>query len=125
MVIDGTGNGNRGKFLPKVTDMLDADYTVDMLYVTIPTEEAVVRGTLRAMGEGRWVPTPELHKSHRQVSANFLDILELDGVRDLKLYDNNQASGDPRKIAEYVDGKLVIYDQVAYDSYIEKMNEKG
>ena len=125
VVIDGTGNGSTEKFVPKVTDMIDADYEVDMLYVTVPAEEAVVRSTLRAMGEGRWVPTPELRKSHRRVSANFLEILALDGVRDLKLYDNARGEGGPHKIAEYVNGKLVIYDQVAYDSYIEKMNEKG
>jgi predicted ABC-type ATPase len=95
VVVDGTGDSKKGKFAGKMKDMDGAGYDVSALYVTIPTDEAVVRATKRAMKSGRWVPEPELRSQHKNVSANFEDVAALPFCpKDLKLYDNS-GDGDP------------------------------
>lgn len=120
-VVDGTGNSKRGKFAGKMRAMHEAGYGVSGLYVTIPTDTAVVRATKRAMKSGRWVPEPELRAQHRNVSANFVDVADLPFVRDLKVYDN---SGDaPQLIASGGGGRLNIHQQEAHTRFLGKAAE--
>jgi predicted ABC-type ATPase len=121
VVVDGTGDSKPGKFVGKLQDMNDAGYEVSALYVTIPTDEAVIRTTLRAMKRGRWVPEPELRSQHKHVSANFEDVAALPFLKDLKLYDNG---GDaPQLVAEAAGGDLTKHNEPLYDEFIAKREE--
>ena len=69
VVVDGTGDSKPGKFTGKMVDMDKSGYEVNALYVTIPTDEAVVRATTRAMKSGRWVPSRSCARSTRTCPA--------------------------------------------------------
>jgi hypothetical protein len=124
VVVDGTGDSKKGKFTGKMQDMHDAGYDVSGMYVTIPTDEAVVRATKRAMESGRWVPTPELRSQHEHVSANFPDVAALPFLSDLKLYDN-AGDGDPVLVSEGRGGKLTIHDQARHTEFLAKAGGTG
>lgn len=117
VVVDGTGDSKKGKFAGKMKDMDGAGYEVNALYVTIPTEEAVIRATLRARKSGRWVPEPELRSQHKNVSANFEDVAALGFLGSLKVYDNS-GSGDPVLI---YDGGVV--DEERHRIFMDKATE--
>lgn len=118
VVVDGTGDSKPGKFVGKIEQMANAGYDVDALYVTIPTDEAIVRSTLRAMHEGRWVPTPELRTQHENVSRNWHDVAAHPAIRSIKLFDNG---GDqPRVLAEASHGNLTVKQERGYQAFIDK-----
>jgi predicted ABC-type ATPase len=122
VVVDGTGDSKKGKFAGKMKDMDGAGYDVSALYVTIPTDSAVVRATKRAMKSGRWVPEPEIRSQHKNVSANFEDVAALPFLKDLKLYDNS-GEGDPVLAAEAAGGKTTVHDDATFSSFLEKAKE--
>lgn len=122
VVVDGTGDSKKGKFAGKMQDMDKAGYDVSALYVTVPTDVAVVRATKRAMKSGRWVPEPEIRSQHKNVSANFSDVAKLPFLKDLKLYDNS-GEGDPVLAASGSGGKVTPTDQGAYDTFLKKASE--
>jgi predicted ABC-type ATPase len=121
-VVDGTGDSKKGKFTGKMQDMDKAGYDVSALYVTIPTDQAVVRATARAMKSGRWVPEPEIRAQHKNVSANFPDVAGLPFLKGLKLYDNS-GDGDPVLIGEAAKGKLTVHNADAYRAFMDKAKE--
>lgn len=122
VVVDGTGDSKRGKFVSKMEAMNDAGYEVSALYVTIPTDDAVVRATLRAMKSGRWVPEPELRAQHKNVSANFEDVAELPFLQGLRLYDNSGAAGSgPTLVASREAGApMHIDDEGRFTAFMDK-----
>jgi predicted ABC-type ATPase len=125
VVVDGTGNKSIEDFRGRLTKMRDAGYEIDLLVVSLPTDEAVVRATTRATTEGRWVPEPEIRKAHRQVSRN-LDALKGEGfVRRISIVDNSQPFGEPPTEVARVQGggDLEVLDQNLLDMFWGKMNE--
>lgn len=118
VTIDGAGNTNPDKFASKLQEMHDAGYAVDALYVTIPTDEAVVRNVLRAMGNGRWMPEQKLREQHANVSAIFPHIAALPFLGSGKVYDN---SGDaPKLIATIHAGSTTVLDNAAFNEFKAK-----
>jgi predicted ABC-type ATPase len=125
VVVDGTGNKSIEDFRGRLTKMRDAGYEIDLLVVSLPTDEAVVRATTRATTEGRWVPEPEIRKAHRQVSRN-LDALKGEGfVRRISIVDNSQPFGEPPTEVARVQGggELEVLNQDLLDMFWGKMNE--
>lgn len=125
VVVDGTGNKSIEDFKGRLTKMRDAGYTIDLLVVSLPTDEAVVRATTRATGEGRWVPEPEIRKAHRQVSRNLDALKEEDFIRRMSIVDNSQPYGEPpTEIARAEGGgQLEVLDEDLLDMFWAKMNE--
>lgn len=118
LVLDGTGDSKRGKFKSKFDSMNAKGYRVRALYVTIPTDLAVVRATRRAGKTGRWVPEPEIRAQHRGVSLNFLDITTLPYVDEIKVYD---ARGDkPVLIGEGGKGEVNAPDEALFAEFLDK-----
>ena len=124
VVMDGTGNSEPGKFEAKLREMFDDGYEVDVLGVTVSTDEAVVRAYDRAVSSGRWVPEPEIRKSHALVSANFPSIIEADWIRSVTLYDNAGPSDEPpRLIGNGQAGEFVIEDEPLMNQFLAKADE--
>lgn len=135
VVIDGTGNsGDPSKFAGKFQQMHDSGYEVSALYVNVPTDVALVRAMTRAAGSGRWVPEPEIRTQHRNVSRNFDEVLKLDFVKSLKLFDSDVAPGEPPLLVASGPGsggapqnpgglKLEVHDRNAMDRFIAKQKE--
>ena len=124
VVMDGTGNSSPGKFARKLREMADDGYVIDVLGVTIPTDDAVVRGYDRAMKTGRWVPEPEIRKSHAMVSANMPEVMEADWVRSVTLYDNSGGADDPPQlIGKGEAGQFAVADQALLDQFLEKAKD--
>ena len=94
VLFDTGGNSKKGKFVSKLEGLKEAGYDVEVGYVTIETDDGVVRGISRAQKNGRWPPEPALRSHHRSVSANFNDVAALDYVA-LKVFDNSTPPGEP------------------------------
>ena len=103
----------------------DAGYEVEMVGVSLPGEEAIVRATTRAVRSGRWVPNDVLLDAHRKFSQNFEQIVGL--LDDIKLFDNGGAT--PELIARKIKGKFTIIkgQEKAYATFLRKgnLNEKA
>jgi predicted ABC-type ATPase len=122
VVVDGTGDSKPGKFTGKMEAMDAAGYEVSALYVTIPTDEAVIRATKRAVKSGRWVPEPEIRSQHKNVSNNFEAVAALPFIKDIKLYDNS-GEGDPELIGEGSAGNFGAILDDKLEEFIGKKNE--
>jgi predicted ABC-type ATPase len=124
LVMDGTGNSKPGKFMSKLNEMHDSGYEVDVLAVTIPTDDAVVRAMYRARESGRWVPEPEIRKSHKLVSENMKEVLKAPQVRSVTVYDNGGGKDDPAiLIGKGEKGSFSIANQSLYDEFLAKADE--
>jgi predicted ABC-type ATPase len=121
VVVDGTGDSKRGKFLGKMEAMDRAGYQVDSLYVSRDTEESVAWATVRALRTGRWVPEPELRAQHKHVSANFPDVAAAGFVGNMKLYVNE--GRDSFLVAEGSQGQIQVRDQARYEAFLAKAAE--
>lgn len=133
MLIDGTGDSKAakrdeqgnvtepGKFAKKLIDANDAGYNVKSLYVTVPTNTAVVRSVRRAQETGRFVPVPEVRNQHRNVSANFPEIAALPFVKDMKVFDTS--GNAPEQIYHGAGGQGQADDPEAHKAFLDKANE--
>jgi thioredoxin reductase/predicted ABC-type ATPase len=130
VVVDGTGDSGPGKFAGKMSAMDEAGYAVDVLYVTLPTDEAIIRATARALEEGRWVPEPEMRKQHREVSGRFEEVAALPFLRTLKVFDNSDSSSrgpghgsGPVLIADGARGEYETLEPERFDRFLGKREE--
>lgn len=133
MLIDGTGDSKAakrdeqgnvtepGKFAKKLIDADKAGYNVKSLYVTVPTNTAVVRSVRRAQETGRFVPVPEVRNQHRNVSANFPEIAALPFVKDMKVFDTS--GNAPEQIYHGAGGQGEADDPEAHKAFLDKANE--
>lgn len=88
LVMDQTGDSDPDVFERQLRRLRDAGYTVDMVYVTTPTERAVAQNLYRAQIQGRYVPTPVVREKHRAVAKNFRDkIAKLPYIGSIAVYD--------------------------------------
>lgn len=130
IVLDGTGDSGmnadgQGKFASKIKSMKDSGYDTHLFYVNAPTEMAVERAIDRAYKTGRWVPTPEIRKQHKTVSARFDDsvkpLIEDGTVSSVRMYDT---TGDPPTLfASGGNGRFEVHDQALHDAFIAKAKE--
>lgn len=118
LMLDGTGNGRPSDLYTKITQARSAGYRVEGHYVTIPTEEAVRRSTLRAQRTGRMVPERVVRLTHRNVSIALEQVM--DTFDTVKVYDNTDQF---RLIAEAHGDEPTIHDQQAWDGFLAKKND--
>lgn len=94
-MLDGTGDGSEKSLLKKINDARANGNRVEGIYVTVATDEAVRRSTLRSNETGREVPAKVIKKAHRNVSS--LLGKHADKFDHIEVWDNN--SSTPIKIA--------------------------
>lgn len=95
VVVDGTGNGKATKMQAKVDKAKELGYKTKGIYVTVPTEEGVLRAISRALSSGRLVSPTMVADIHRKVSAVYP---ALEGMFDnVSLWDANVPRGAPAK----------------------------
>lgn len=114
MVVDGTGDSAPGKFLGKIRDAENAGYRTKVVFVDIPTEEAVKRARERAIKTGRKVSDEQIRDIHRNVTARHLEWR--DQVDNWEVWANDDAAqGGRRLIAQRVaGGPIEILDRDRY-----------
>lgn len=119
IVYDGTGNGDPSSLLGKINVARGNGYTVRGYYVTIPTDEAVLRATKRAERTGRKVPEEKIRFTHKKVSQIWETAAE--AFDEIELYDN---SGDAiRLIAQGSGGTVRVLDEQAFAEFLAKAVE--
>ena len=118
-MLDGTGNSSIEKITAKVNAARSQGAKrVVADYVTIDTDEAVRRATLRAEQTGRKVPLDTIRGTHESVSHVFPQAVKNDLFDEVRLWDNNGDS--PRLIFQQIDGVTEILDPEAYASFLAK-----
>ncbi len=127
-IYDGTGDGSVKSVMAKINGARSRGYKVNAAYVTIDTDEALVRNRGRyerakERGEVARLPDPEMVKAtHKKVTQILMQLSgEFDSV---KLYDNNGTSG--KLIATGKRGGSltpVKGEEKAFDGFVRKGNE--
>ena len=126
IVADGTGDGDYDKFVKKIGGYRDRGATrLVGNYVTIETDEAMVRMLGRAKKSGRYVPERVLRETHKGVSEVFPRAIADDLFDEARLWDNNSPAGvDPKLIARWKrGGELEILDHKLYEQFRAKARE--
>ena len=124
VVMDGTGNSKPGKFIKKLDDLYQDGYEIDVLLVSVGTDEAVVRAMNRAQRSGRWVPEPEIRKSHKLVSANMESVIAAPWIRSVTMYENaGSADEPPTLMGKGERGEFAVADEPAISAFWAKATE--
>lgn len=120
MVIDGTGDSAPGKFLGKIQDAEKAGYRTKVVFVDIPTDEAIRRAEERAERTGRKVSSEQIRAIHQNVTQRHLDWR--DKVDNWEVWANDdEKQGGRRLIASRTDGgPIKVEDKKRYDQMLEK-----
>lgn len=119
VTLDGTGDSSIGKLEKKVAVARAAGATVNAKYVTVDTDEAVRRATLRGQRTGRVVPESVIRETHANVSRTFNDAIKEDLFDSVQLWDNNGSK--PLLIGEKpTGGKWHVNDETAWRSFLGK-----
>jgi len=123
MVVDGTGDGGEDIVREKIASAQSAGYTAEGVYVTVPTDEAMVRALTRGLETGRNLSLHHLWLTHKGVSRDVNTLLkekEKVGYDNFDLFDSDVGLTDePIPIIE--NGKIVNLKK--YDDFIKKMDE--
>ena len=124
VALDGTGD-NGWKSLKKKFDLFRAKgYRIQADYVTIPTDTAVARATIRAKRSGRKVPEGNIRALHRNVSKDFKLAIDKGAFDEAVLWDNDVPLGaPPTRIFSMKDGVQTIHDEEAWLKFLAKGEE--
>lgn len=116
MVLDVT-LGDKTKGVKTIQELKDAGYEVRLFGVTIKPETAVIRAGMRAESSKRYVPYDALLSAHKGFSAAWETYADMADVA--VLYENTDGR---QKLAEKIDGKLVLHDERGYNEFAERRN---
>ncbi|MET0602940.1 MAG: zeta toxin family protein [Baekduia sp.] len=120
VVIDGTGNSERGAFTRDLLKQHEKGYDVSVIYATTSTDTAVRRAVDRAEATGRFVPVPAVREQHAKVSANFQDIVNLDWLVSLDVYNETGHIGEMTEEGDFYD-----IDGGAMNAFRAKADERA
>jgi predicted ABC-type ATPase len=116
ITLDGTGDGSLKSATGKLETAERYGYQTRGVYVTIPTEEALVRAEKRAITSGRKVLSSVITGTHESVSEIYPQIAERFG--STVLIDNTTT---PFIVAEGTAGSpLQIADPAAWQRFLDK-----
>ena len=120
---DGTMK-NEAKYVDLIERLKAAGYTICIIGVDIPTQEAISRAEKRAKLENRSVPLGIIKGSHGGFADTFPKIKDL--VDKYQLYDNSQAEGQP---ATLICDKSGVKNEELWQRFLKKgqdyVNSKG
>jgi len=125
VVIDGTGDSGQGEFVKQLETVRGHDpetgesrYTVDLIYVNAPVEQAISWAISRAERTGRFVPVPVIRRQHAQVSRNFQnEVVDLPWLNSLEIIEMGE------RTATWRGGSLVVVNPARYAAFIAKADE--
>lgn len=127
VIYDGTGDGSTNSVQKKIDAARAKGYKVEAKYVSIDTEEAVVRNQARyekGLAEGknpRLVPADYVRSCHAQVTD--ISVKMADKFDHIEIWDNNGARGQQKMIMTGGSGKgltVVKGQETAAKSYLDK-----
>jgi len=121
--LDGTGDGGIDKFRKKVAGYRKNGHRIVADYVTIDTEEAIIRSDQRGQRSGRFVPHSYIEEVHAAVSDVVPKAMSEGLYDELRVWDN--MGEKPVLVADFVKGResgpdLVIEDQTLWESFLGK-----
>ena len=118
VLLDSTGDSGYPKFKAKVEAAKKGGHKTVGHYVTVDTEEAIRRSTLRAARTGREVPIPAIKQIHQSVTDVFVRAVDENLFDELTLWDNHGKV--PIKIFEMKNGKKKIFNEKLYKAFLRK-----
>ena len=121
ILMDGTGDSGFEKLKGKIEKWKAAGHKVAATYVSIPTEEAVLRATERGRKSGRHVEVDVIREIHSSVSQVVPQAIKAGLYDSFQLYDNNVPHGDPPiKVAEASGTDLKVHNQKLWTAFLAK-----
>ena len=118
-VLDGVNDGKFEKISEKIAKIKRYGVRVRADYVTLDTELSIKLAISRAEKTGRSVPLDFVNNMNSEISILIPELIKNKTFDDLYLWDTN-VIGKPRLILSQIDGKLEIYNQHLYDSFLRK-----
>lgn len=127
VIYDGTGDGSPNSVQKKIDAAKASGYKTEAKYVSIDTDEAVIRNQKRyddAVAEGktpRLVPEAYVRNCHAKVTDISVKMAEQ--FDHIEVWDNNGAKGQQKMIATGGNGKglkPIAGQESAFDSYLSK-----
>lgn len=118
VVMDGTLGGNTNQVKENIENARKSGAKVVGNFTTADIDKALDRNYLRFLKTGRKPNEKELLRNHKQFSRNLPEIANM--FDSCVLVDTN--GKEPRKILEVKDGEMIIYDKMAYDKFLDKVN---
>lgn len=126
VVLDQTGDGPPGHFERILRWIHGRGYSPEIVYVNVPTDQAVALAVQRALEDGRWVPIPVVRRQHQRVSRNFVEEVvgltignEGGFIRHLEVLDRGEV------IAHLDDeGRLLPLNRARFAAFVAKREEK-
>lgn len=121
-VIDGTGDAAPGKFVDKVRRAERAGWETNVVFVDIPTDEAVRRAKIREQQTGRRVSETAIRDIHHNVTQRHIEWR--DEIDNWEVWANDdEKDGGRRVIARRAGGgDIVALDPERYNQMLEKVN---
>ena len=119
VLLDGTGDSAASKMQGKIKAARDAGYSVNGIYVSIPTDEAVRRAEARGARSGRFVPETYLRNTHAAVSSTYREVYQ--GFDTSSVWD--MQSRDPKLLGTWDGERLKISNRAGWDSFMAKADE--
>ena len=101
-LLDGTGDSSYAKLQAKILQAKSKGYEIDGVYVTAPTELALIRAKQRQIKTGRGVPSTEVAMTHSQVSSIVPELGRTKIMDRVELFDTTDG-GEPVLIMEWPD----------------------
>lgn len=132
-LLDGTGDSSYEKLQKKILQAKSKGYEIDGVYVTAPTELALIRAKQRQINTGRGVPSTEVAQTHTQVSSIVPELARTKIMDKVELFDTTDG-GDPVLIMEWPDSTITdpetafnspprILEPGRYETFLAKANQ--
>lgn len=120
VIVDGVGAGAPGRFARKIKRAQAAGHTTEVVYASIPTDEAVARASRRAKKSGRHVPLGYLREAHREVSERFVsEIQHLPNV-SVRVYDNSGKGPVLTAERSPAQREMQVQNKRLYEAFVKK-----
>lgn len=127
IIIDGTGDNSYKKLAKKVQQYKDRGATkVTAHYVSIDTEEAVIRSFQRYRKSKRYVPEKVLRETHANVSRIIPEAIDTGLFDEISVWDNNVWGTPAQMVARSADGtrkQLKVVNKSKWQRMLAKGDE--
>lgn len=131
-LLDGTGDSSYDKLQTKILQAKSKGYEIDGVYVTAPTELALIRALRRFYKTGRGVDSMEIAVTHSNVSKIVPELGRTKIMDKVELFDTTDG-GEPILIMEWPDSTLSgeaafnakprILEPERYNTFLDKANQ--